>query len=164
MLYSFKNNITVKEGKCEIDVFGNVVIVTQLSQRDEPGPDINKITCTLAKGICEKYKIKYEKLILIEKWFEHHLNQGDYYMLTKLKIDDDEITRDGFASEISFDEVIKIIYNQPDFEMEVRDSMIDDMRRLKSRINMLQKICNHSNTKLKEDNKVHCIYCDVIID
>jgi len=42
-----------------------IVIVTELYQ-DNPGTSITQATCTLAKQICEKYRLPKDKIVYIE--------------------------------------------------------------------------------------------------
>jgi hypothetical protein len=76
--------------KCDILVFGNTVIATELE--DNMGTSITNMAEHVAKDVCDARKIPYDKLIWVEHYPERDGIKETYDLVTF------NITADGFAN------------------------------------------------------------------
>lgn len=150
-----------KISKCQIDILGRVVIATQLDIDDMPGTSITNAAETVAKGVCDKYNIKYNELIWIEHYKQDYTGR-DSYKLVNFDIQDGIFSNPNWE-DISLETVADIIKNKSGYEY-LDTFIVENKKKLeinyKSRIAMLQAICQHTHTNKKEK----CWACGAIVE
>lgn len=164
MIFEFKGNNNCNN-KCEIDLLGKVVIATQLDSDDIQCKSITNAAEMFAKAICDKYKIPYNELI----WIEH--NRKKYLKSETYEIVQFEIINGSFANPrwkgVSLKELSHIITNQSGYENidNYVDKNIKKLKRdYKSRLALLQAICQHQYYITSEDGTKRCDLCEVELE
>lgn len=154
------------KSKCRVDVFGNVVIATQLDTYDNTGTSITNAVEVVAKTVCDEFKIKYEDLIFIEHY------QGEKYKLVTLELDNvkgyhDEVFKNPHWNNISLDEIAKLLKEKVGIN-EVENFISEDKKRLEKyyqdRIELLEGLCPHSHTIEYNNNEKKCLLCEKIVN
>lgn len=154
-----------KKSKCRVDVFGNVVIATQLTSYDNTGTSITNAIEVVAKAACDQFNIKYEDLILIE----HNEDQG--YQLVKLELDNvkgtyDQVFKNVKWKNISINDIANLLKKEVGIN-KVENFISEDKKRLEQyyqdRIELLEGLCPHSHTIEYNDNEEQCFLCEKII-
>lgn len=162
MIFEFKGFHDC-DSKCEIDIFGKVVIATQLDNEDIPGTSITNAAEMIAEDVCNKYKIPYDELI----WIEHYKKE-EYYEET-YKIVQFKIENGGFIDpkwrKISLKELADIIIDQCGHE-NINNYVNKNIKKLKrdytSKLDLLQAMCQHKHSTLSKDGKKkYCYFCGV---
>jgi len=159
MKFSFEafNNTS----KCEIDIFGKVVIATQLANDDMPGTSITNGAEIISKAVCDEHNIKYSELIWIEHYREDCIDEG-FYKIVKFDIENGVFSNPNWK-EISLETLADIIKNK--YGYEYTDTFIVESRKkleinYKTRKAMIQAICQHTHTNKNED----CWACGKFIE
>lgn len=150
--------------KCEVDILGNVAVVTQMDMSERPGTSVTNAAETIAEDICNKFKIPYKKLIFIEHYKDESFGQ-ETYSLVNFDIDCNKFLNPKWK-RISLETVAEIINTKSGYE-DIEKFVVDNKKSLeltyKTRNAFLQAICPHSHyIKSFDDNKDHCYACDIL--
>lgn len=147
--------------KCNVDVFGNVVLATQLDLNGDPGTSITNAAETVAKTACDKFNIPYEELT----WIEHY--KGDYYKVVTFDLHEDGFKNPSWRA-VTLEEVAELIKpNLPGFDLD--NFIVNDKKKLdeeyQDRMKLLVSLCPHTHSVVsKADNMNHCFACDKILE
>lgn len=163
MVFIFKGSFN-RPGKCEVDILGNVAVVTQMDMSERPGISITNAAETIAEDICNRFNIPCKKLIFIEHYKDVSFGQ-ETYSLVNFDIDSDKFLNPKWK-RISLETVAEIIRTKSDYE-DIENFVVDNKKSLeltyKTRNAFLQAICPHSHyIKSFDDKKDHCYACDIL--